>query len=108
MTGIFSKKQKNRFLDKVNGSMCAKFQVCIIFSLATRNDTNTCTQINTYTSEIRNILDWLLASRRFWKEKKIFLDEATCDIRSVITKFEKKPTMLALDLRILQKIGGDP
>ena len=60
-------KTKNLFLDKVNGSMCAKFQVCIAFCLARRRDTNTYshTHINTYTSEIRNILDWLLASRGF-------------------------------------------
>ena len=37
-------KTKNAFLDKVNGSMCAKFQVCIVFRLARRRDTK-----NTYT-----------------------------------------------------------
>ena len=34
--------------------MRAKFQVCIIFRLATRRDTNTYT--HTYTSELNNIL----------------------------------------------------
>ena len=29
--GDFFEKTKNQFLHKVNGSMCAKFQVCIIF-----------------------------------------------------------------------------
>ena len=29
-------KTKNPFLDKVNGSMCAKFQVCIVFCKARR------------------------------------------------------------------------
>ena len=33
--------EKNTFLDKVNGSMCTKFQVCIDFRLARRRDTNT-------------------------------------------------------------------
>ena len=32
--------EKNPFLDKVNASMCAKFQVCIVFRLARRRDTN--------------------------------------------------------------------
>ena len=31
-------KTKNLFLDKVNGSMCAKFQVCIVFRLTRRRD----------------------------------------------------------------------
>ena len=65
--GDLIKKTKNSFLDKVNGSMCAKFQVCFVFRLARRRDTNksTNTQIHTYTSEIRNILDRLFASRGF-------------------------------------------
>ena len=33
-------KTKNPFLDRVNGSMCAKFQVCIVVSVARRRDTN--------------------------------------------------------------------
>ena len=37
--GDFFEKTK-LFLDKVNGSMCAKFQVCIIFRLARMRDTN--------------------------------------------------------------------
>ena len=32
--GDLIEKTKNPFLDKVNGSMCAKFQVCIVFRLA--------------------------------------------------------------------------
>ena len=65
--GDLIEKTKNLFLDKVIGSMCAKFLVCIVFRLARRRDTNkyTNTQIHTYTSEIRNILDRLLASRGF-------------------------------------------
>ena len=39
--GDFFEKTKNLFLDKVNGSMCTKFQVCIVFRLARRRDTNT-------------------------------------------------------------------
>ena len=60
-------KTKNPFLDKVNGSMCAKFQVCISFFVWPGDVTqlNTQTQIHTYTSEIRNIHDRPLASRGF-------------------------------------------
>ena len=36
---LIEKTIKNPFLDKVNGSMCAKFQVCIVFRLAWRRDT---------------------------------------------------------------------
>ena len=52
------KKQKNSFLDKVNRSMCVKFQVCIVVSVARKHDTNTYinTYIYTYTSEFKNIL----------------------------------------------------
>ena len=39
VTVIWMKKTKNLFLDKVNGSMYAKFQVCIV-SVARRRDTN--------------------------------------------------------------------
>ena len=65
--GDYFEKTKNPFLDKANGSMCAKFQVCIVFRLARRRDTITQInkQIHTYTSEIKNILDRLLASRGF-------------------------------------------
>ena len=41
--GDLIEKTKNPFLDKVNGSMCAKFQVCIVVSVARRHK-----QINTY------------------------------------------------------------
>ena len=58
VTVIFSKKQKKPFLDKVNGSMWAKFQVCIVFRWP-GGVAQIHTQINTYTSEIRNILDRL-------------------------------------------------
>ena len=34
--GDFIIKTKNAFLDKVNGKMCAKFQVCIVFHWARR------------------------------------------------------------------------
>ena len=38
--GDFFEKTKNAFLNKVNGSMCAEFQVCIYVSVARRRDTN--------------------------------------------------------------------
>ena len=38
--GDLIKKTKKPFLDKVKGSMCAKFQVCIVFRLTSRRDTN--------------------------------------------------------------------
>ena len=56
-------KTKKPFLDKVKGSMCAKFQVCIVFRLARKRDTHS--QIHKYMSEFKNILDGLLASRGF-------------------------------------------
>ena len=55
--GDLIEKTKKKFLDKVNGSMWAKFQVCTVFRLARRRDTHT----HIYTSEIRNILHRLLA-----------------------------------------------
>ena len=39
--GDLIEKTKNPFLDKVNVSMCAKFQVCIVCRLARRRDTDT-------------------------------------------------------------------
>ena len=36
--GDLIEKTKNPFFDKVNGSMCAKFQVCIVFRLARGRD----------------------------------------------------------------------
>ena len=56
--GDLIEKTKNPFLDKVNGSMCAKFQVCIVVSVAARRDTNKYinTNTHTYTSEFKNIL----------------------------------------------------
>ena len=45
VTVIFLKKTKNQFLDKINGSMSTKFQVCIVFRLARRRDTNKQTNI---------------------------------------------------------------
>ena len=38
--GNFFEKTKNLFLDKVNGCMCVKFQVCIIFRFVRRRDTH--------------------------------------------------------------------
>ena len=38
--GDLIEKIKNPFIDKVNGSMCAKFRVCIVFRLANRRDTH--------------------------------------------------------------------
>ena len=64
--GHFFKQTKNPFLDKVYGSMCAKFQVSNVFHLARSGDaihTAIYTHIHTYTSEIRNIR--LLGSRGF-------------------------------------------
>ena len=66
--GDFFEKTKNSFLDKVSGSMCAKFKDRIVFRLTRRRDTNKYKQIqkiHTYKSEFRNILDQLLASRVF-------------------------------------------
>ena len=57
--GDLIEKTQNPFLDKVNGSMWAEFQVCIVWL---GDVTQIHTQINTSTSEIRNILDRLLAS----------------------------------------------
>ena len=62
---IFRKNKKKPFLNKVNGGMCAKFQVRIVFRLARKRDTNKYTNTHIYTSEIRNILDRLLALRGF-------------------------------------------
>ena len=59
----FFRQNKKHVLDEVNASMCAKYQVCIVFRLARRRDKNK--YIHKYTSEIRNILDQLLASRGF-------------------------------------------
>ena len=36
--GDLIEKTKIPFLDKVNGSMCAEYQVCIVFSWARRRD----------------------------------------------------------------------
>ena len=45
--GDLIEKLKSPFLDKVNGSMCAEFQVCIVFSAARRCDTHKL--LHTYT-----------------------------------------------------------
>ena len=37
---IFEKTKKKTFLDKVYGSVCTEFQVCIVFSLARRRGTH--------------------------------------------------------------------
>ena len=62
---------KKKLLDKVSGSMSAKFQVWIIFRLARRRDTRK--YINKYTHKYThahiykwNIFYRLLASRGFW------------------------------------------
>ena len=62
--GDLIKKTKNPFLDKVNGSMCAKFQVCIVVSVARRRDTNT--QINTHTHIQVNLRISSAAARLTW------------------------------------------
>ena len=41
VTEIFSKKNNNPFLDKINGNMSAKYPGCMVFRLARRRDTNT-------------------------------------------------------------------
>ena len=49
--GDFYKKKKHKktfFLDKVYGGMCTKFQVCIVFRLARRRDTNKQTNTHIY------------------------------------------------------------
>ena len=68
--GDLIKKTKNPFLDKVNGSMCAKFQVCIVVSVAGRRDTNkyinkyihkhTHIQVNLRISSAAARLTWIL------------------------------------------------
>ena len=48
-SGIFFEKTKNRFLDMVQGSVCTKFQVCIVFRLVRTNqqsDRPTYIQVN--------------------------------------------------------------
>ena len=37
---FFEKTQTNPFLDEFNGNMCTEFQVCIVFRLARKRDTN--------------------------------------------------------------------
>ena len=44
--GNLIEKTKNPFLDNANGSMYAKFQVCIVFRLSRRRDT--ITQLHIY------------------------------------------------------------
>ena len=64
--GNFFEKTKNPFLDKVYGSMCTKFQVCIFFPLARRRDTITYTHKYTHIQVNLGIsYDRLLASRGF-------------------------------------------
>ena len=46
--GDLIEKTKNPFLDRVNGSMCAKFQICIVFRLARRRDPIKYTNTNTH------------------------------------------------------------
>ena len=54
--GDFFEKTKNLFLDKVNWSMCAEFQVCIVFCLARRSRTTPQpTDPQTYTSALKKI-----------------------------------------------------
>ena len=43
--GNFFERTKNLFLDEVDGSMCTKFQVYIVFRLVRKRDTNKYTQI---------------------------------------------------------------
>ena len=67
---LIEKKTKNPFLDKVDGSMCAKFQVCIVVSVARRRDTNkyinkyihkhTHIQVNLRISPAAARLTWIL------------------------------------------------
>ena len=38
--GKLIEKTKKKYFDKVNGSMCAEFQVCIAFRLSRGRDTN--------------------------------------------------------------------
>ena len=56
--GDFFEKTKNPFLDKVNGSMCAEFQVCIVVSVARRRDTNT--YIHKYTEQLGRVVNAML------------------------------------------------
>ena len=69
----FFRKNNKPVLDKVNGSTYAKFQVCVVFRLARRRDTNK--YIHTYTSEIMNIIDRLLILKRVKNRKLHSFDE---------------------------------
>ena len=52
--GDLIEKTKNPFLDKVNGSMCAEFQVCIVFRCGQKAwHRQTDTQSHIYTSELK-------------------------------------------------------
>ena len=46
--GDLIEKTNNLFLDNVNGNMRAKFQVCIVFRLARRRNTNEYTNTHIY------------------------------------------------------------
>ena len=56
---FFKKTKKKTFLDKVYGSMCTKFQVCIVFFVWPGGVTKINKQIDGYSSKFRNIFDRL-------------------------------------------------
>ena len=61
-------KTNKPLLNKFDGSMCAKFQVCIVFRLARpriNTPINKYTHTHKYASESKNPLDRLVASRGF-------------------------------------------
>ena len=57
---VFDRKNQKPFLYKVNGSMCANFRSVSFFVWP-----GDVIHIHKYTSEFKNILDRLLASRGF-------------------------------------------
>ena len=64
--GHFFEKTKNPFLDKVNGSMCAKFQACIVFRLGSRRrDTNKYTKQYTIIIKYCQILTILCKEKSY-------------------------------------------
>ena len=67
--GHFFETTKKPMIRYGLGDVCTKFQVCIVFSLAGRHDTQK--YINTNTSANRNILNRLLASHGFWLNRPL-------------------------------------
>ena len=67
--GDLIEKTKNPFLDKVNGSMCAKFQVFIVVSVARRRDTNKYIHIQVNYPRPAPRLTWISKKEFYEKEE---------------------------------------